>query len=408
VDRVKYLLVGAGVGSFNAAKRIIKADADACIAMVGKQRVPPYDLPPLSKEFLRGTKSEAQIIYESEDRLRQLGVDLRLSTRVLKLDAEQRIVTLDKGGPIQFEKAFLSPGAQPIPLSAVGAHLPGVHYLRTLDDAAGIIADASASRRAVIVGAGFIGLEVAASLVTMGLDVTVVEAMSRVWPRFADDALAVHVQQHCERNGVKFRLGEMVLEVRGDARAREVITASGAVLPADLICVGIGVRPNIKLAAEAGLRIDNGIWVDDRMRTSAAGIFAGGDAVNYPDPITGNRRRAEHWGHAEYCGQIAGMNMAGGDAKYEFISYVWSDIFDLHLEAAGERGDHDEVVVRGNMASGNFLVLYLKDGALLAYTGVNADPREFTALRRLIRSRQNLNAHLVELANPDINLRTFI
>lgn len=408
MDTVKYLLIGGGVGTFNAAKRIRKADPGARILLVSDERIPPYDLPPLSKEFLRGVKSEADITYESPEALRESGVDLKLSTRVVKLDAGKRVAELDNGEQVQYEKAFISTGARVVKLPVPGADLPGVHYLRTVDDTVGLSKDCLPGRKAVIIGAGFIGLEAAASMVKLGMDVTVVEAMPRIWPRFADEMLASHVQTFLEKNGVKFRLGEMVSELRGGVRVETVLTASGSSIPADVVCVGIGVRPNIELAQEAGLKIDNGIWVDDHMRTSDPNIYAGGDVVNYPDPITGKRRRAEHWGHAEYCGQIAGMNMSGGDSKYDFVSYVWSDIFDMHLEAAGDEAEYDEIVLRGEMESGSFLMLYLHNGHLSAYTSVNSDPKEFTTLRRLIRGKQNLAARVDELKNPEINLRTFL
>ena len=404
----KYLLVGGGLASLHAAKRIRKSDADGTVLLVGDDPLPPYDLPSLSKEYLRGIKSESDVIYETEAALEALAVKCRLATSVKGIDIANSQVTLADGDSIRFEKLLLAPGTRPRRLDVPGSKLPGVHYLRTMADSRGLAADALPGRRAVVIGAGFIGLETAASLIQMGLSVTVVEPMPEIWPRFADSELAGFVRKHCETRGVRFLTSERVEEITGPDRVRAVRLASGASVACDLVCIGIGVIPNVEIAQEAGLEVDNGIVVDRKMQTSRPGVFAAGDVANYPDPVAGRRRRAEHWGHAEYSGQIAGANMSGGNAEYDFVSYVWSDIFDLHIEAAGDEDKIETVISRGAKSASGFTMLYLRGGRLSSYCGVNANPKEFSVLRKLIRNGTSLIGKDAELADPFFPLKTLI
>jgi 3-phenylpropionate/trans-cinnamate dioxygenase ferredoxin reductase subunit len=405
---VKYLLVGGGLASLHAAKKIRKNDASGTLLLVGDDPLPPYHLPSLSKEYLRGIKVESELIYETESDLAAQAIECRLATSVQSLDADLRQATLDGGETVRFEKLLLAPGTRPRRLDVPGSGLPGVHYLRTMADSRGLAADLGPGRRAVVIGAGFIGLETAASLIQIGLTVAVVEAMPEIWPRFADPRLAAFVRRHCEARGVRFLTGERVTGIAGPDRARSVRLASGAVLDCDLVCIGVGVVPNVEVAHHAGLKVENGIVVDERMQTSRPGIFAAGDAANYPDPVAGRRRRAEHWGHAEYSGQIAGANMSGGAAVYDFVSYVWSDIFDLHIEAAGDEAEIETVIARGAMSPKGFTMLYLRDNRLSSYCGVNASPKEFATLRKLIRTRTPLDGKHEALADPLHPLKTLL
>jgi 3-phenylpropionate/trans-cinnamate dioxygenase ferredoxin reductase component len=402
-----FLLIGGGVAAYNAAKGIRRANAAARIVMVSADNLPPYALPPLSKEFLRGEQSESDIVYPSLD-AKGGTIDILLSTEAVDLDPEGRGVVLSDGRRIGFGKALLATGASPILLAAPGADLRGVFYLRSASDARQIAGAAASARNAVVIGAGFIGLEVAASLRKLGVNVTIVEAQARIWPRFADANVAEVVRARCAAEGIKFVTGERVIGVNGDGHVKSVSTSSGLRLDCDLVCVGIGIMPNTALASAAGLEVANGVVVDATMRTSAPEIFAAGDVVSFPDPICGRRLRAEHWGHAEYSGQIAGGNMAGGAANYDFMSYAWSDVFDLHIETAGYIEDHDEIVVRGDGNGASFTSLYLRGGALVGYCAINAEPVEFTAFRRLIRSRQPLSSHIASLRDISVNVRSLV
>ncbi len=404
---VKYLLIGGGLASAEAAKQIRRVDAEGSIALVSEERLLPYNRPPLSKEYLRGEATEALEFASAAD-YEELRVTTVLGSAVTSLDAAASTATLDNGEVYSYEQALLATGGSPVRLPVPGADLAGVYYLRDAGDADAIGAAAKEAKRAVVVGAGFIGLETAASLRQMGLDVTVVEMADAIWPRFADRNLAAHVQKLSEARGVEFLMGSPVEGFEGDGGSVSAVLAGGTSVACDLAVVGVGIRPNTGLAEGAGLEVDNGVVVDEQMRTSAPNVFAAGDVANYPDPIFEKRRRVEHWGHAEYSGQVAGANMAGEEMRYDLLTYVWSDIFDLHLEAAGDEGESDTSVVRGDLEAGSFTVLYLKEDRMTAYFSVNTPAREFPVFQRLIRRKKDLGGRLDELRDPDFNVRELL
>ena len=396
----KYLLIGGGLASSQAAKQLREQDPHGAITLVGEEPHVPYDRPPLSKEFLRGEKPRDALFFDPEQYFRDQGVGLVLGVAAQRLDLGKKTALLANGEGIAFEKALLATGGRPVHLKLPGGDLPGVHYLRTLDDSAAIAAEAGPGKRAVLIGAGFIGMEVAASLTQQGVQVTVIEAQSHIWPRFTDSSLAGFFQDYCTERGVTFHTNEMVTEIRGKGRPSSVLTRSGKALPCDFVCIAVGIVPNVELAQQAGLRVDNGIVVNEYLQSSHPDIYAAGDVANYLDPVVGKRRRVEHWGHAEYCGQLAGQNMAGGRTPYDLLTYVWSDIFDLHLEFAGDESEHDRVLLRGRSQDKSFTVLYLKHQALTAYFAINASSKEFPALQRLIRLKKDLTGKEAQLQDP--------
>jgi NADPH-dependent 2,4-dienoyl-CoA reductase/sulfur reductase-like enzyme len=405
---VRYLLIGGGVASYNAARQIRRADATGSILIACQEPVAPYDRPPLSKEYLRGEKTSAELAYESIDDLRSENIGLALNTAIESIDSAGKTARDASGAVIRFDKALIATGGRPVQLSLPGVDLRGVHYLRTLADADGIAAEATQGRAAVVIGGGFIGVELAGSLVERGLSVTVIEALPRIWARFAEEELSGFIQRYCADRGVAFRTETSVAALKGSGTVSEVITGTGDSMPADLVCIGVGIRPNVELASDAGLTVDNGIVVDEFLRTSNPAIYAAGDVINYFDAIAGRRRRVEHWGHAEYSGQIAGKNMAGESVPYDFLSYVWSDIFDLHLEFAGDESDHDQVLLRGAFDDKSFAMLYLKNGRLSAFYAINASDRDLGSLRRLIQTKKDLSGRQADLQNPESNVRDLL
>jgi NADPH-dependent 2,4-dienoyl-CoA reductase/sulfur reductase-like enzyme len=405
---VKYLLIGGGIACHAAAKQIRRTDPGGSLLIVGEEPLPPYDRPPLSKEVLRGEKAPEDIVYDSATVLAEQGIELALDVRVEALEPVLKRATFSDGETVHFEKALIATGGRPIHLPLPGAELRSVHYLRNAADSAAISAEAQSGRSAVVIGGGFIGLEVAASLAQRGVAVTVIEALPHIWARFAGAELAGFFQRYCSARGVEFRTSETVTELRGDGRVSSVVLKSGTVLECDFVCIGVGIRPNVELAQAAGLTVDNGIVVDEFLRTSHPDIYAAGDVANYPDNVFGKRRRVEHWGHAEYCGQVAGRNMAGEEAAYNFLTYVWSDIFDLRLEFAGDESEHDRILQRGRFEDNKFTVLYLKDGRLTAYFAVNTPAREFSVFRRLITMKKDLAGHEAELEDPSTELRPLV
>ena len=396
----KYLLIGGGLASSQAAKQLREQDPQGPITLVGAEPHVPYDRPPLSKEFLRGEKPRAELFFDPEQYFHDHDINLTLGIAVRQLDLASKTALLAEGEASAVENALTPTGGRPVSLKLPGGDLPGVYYLRTLDDSAAIAAEAGPGKRAVIIGAGFIGMEVAASLTQRGVRVTVIEAQPHIWARFADATLAGFFQDYCAQKGVIFHTSEMVAEVRGQGRPSSVVTRSGTELPCDFVCIGVGIVPNVELAQQAGLEIDNGVLVNEYLQSSHPDIYAAGDVANYLDPVFGKRRRVEHWGHAEYCGQLAGQNMAGARAPYDLLTYVWSDIFDLHLEFAGDEQEHDRVLVRGRFEDKAFTILYLKDSVLRAYFAINAGSKEFPPLQRLIRGKKDLTGKEAQLQDP--------
>jgi NADPH-dependent 2,4-dienoyl-CoA reductase/sulfur reductase-like enzyme len=408
METTHYLLVGGGLAAHQAAKQIRQLDAKAALTLVGQEPHVPYDRPPLSKEFLRGDKPRNELFYDPASWYADQHIDTLLGTSVQHLHLPEKTARLSNGRVLGFEKALIATGGRPIRLPIPGADLPGVHYLRTVDDADTILSHASAGARCVIIGAGFIGLEIAASLTHLGVHATVIESQSHIWPRFANRALAETIQGYCTQKGVVFRTDETVQHIERHHDRMAVSLRSGLTLPCHFVVIAIGITPNIELARDAGLSVTNGIVVDEFMQTSHPDIYAAGDIVNYADPIFGKRRRVEHWGQAEYTGQIAGKNMAGAQEPYDLVTYVWSDIFDLHLEFAGDESEHDEVLLRGKLEPMKFTQLYLKNKRLCAYFSINAGAKDFQPMQQLIRSKKDLSAYTSQLQDPTVPVKTLL
>ncbi|HJU05768.1 MAG TPA: FAD-dependent oxidoreductase [Nitrospiraceae bacterium] len=405
MDSTKYLLIGGGLASGQAAKQLRQQEPEARITLVGEEPYVPYDRPPLSKEFMRGEKARKEVFFEQPEYFEEHCIEVILSTAVQRLDLSNKTAVLANGRTFGFEKALLATGGRPVRLSLPGQDLAGVHYLRTLDDATGISAETTPGKRAVIIGAGFIGMELASSLTQRGVHATVVETQAHIWPRFADATLAGTIQNYCAGKGVTFRTNDQVREIRGSERVSSVLMQSGDTLPCDLVCLGVGIIPNVELAQQAGLEVNNGIVADEYLQTSHPDIYAAGDVVNYLDPLFGKRRRVEHWGHAEYCGQLAAQNMAGANNRYDLVTYVWSDIFDLHLEFAGDEHEHEQVLTRGRLEDNSFTILYLKQHELKAYFAVNASAKDLPILQRLIRQKKDLTGKETQLQNATVPLK---
>jgi 3-phenylpropionate/trans-cinnamate dioxygenase ferredoxin reductase subunit len=404
----KYLLIGGGLASSQAAKELRKNDTGGSITLVGEEAYVPYDRPPLSKEFLRGEKTREELLFDPERYFHDHRIALLLGLAVRQLDQIRKTAVLSNNDTITFEKALIATGGRPVRLPVPGADLEGVHYLRTIDDSLAIAAEASHGKRAIVVGGGFIGMEVAASLTQRGVQVTVIEMEKHLWPRFADEKLAGFFQGYCEKKGVVFLTNTRVSEIRGNGRPSSVLTASGQDLPCDFVCIGAGIILNTELAQEAGLTVQNGVLVNEHLESSHPGIYAAGDVANYWDPVFNKRRHVEHWGHAEYCGQLAGRNMTGAHEKYDLLTYVWSDIFDLHLEFAGDESEHDQVLLRGGMEDASFAVLYFKQHALRAYFGINLNAKDLPLLQRLIRQKTILSGKETQIQDPGIPLKSLL
>jgi 3-phenylpropionate/trans-cinnamate dioxygenase ferredoxin reductase subunit len=399
-----FVIVGAGMAGGKAAETLREEGFDGRIVLLGAEADRPYERPPLSKDYLRG-EADRTAVYLQEDPgwYEQHDVELRMSTPVASLDVAGRAVVLDGGERVDYDALLLTTGAEPKRLPVSGADLPGVHVLRTVEDSDTLRAVLDAGGRLVVVGAGWIGCEVAASARQRGLEVTVVEPLSLPLERVLGPELGafyrdVHVDQ-----GVQFRLADSVAAIEGAGRAERVRTNDGATLDCDAVVIGVGVAPRTALA-EGVLDVDNGILVDAGLRTSAEGVFAAGDVANQDHPLFG-RLRIEHWANALEQGPAAARAMLGRVVSYDRVPYFFSDQYDVGMEYAGVSRPDDEVVFRGDPASGEFIAFWLRDGRVVAGMNVNVwDVNEH--IQALVGVEATVEAE--RLRDPDVALDALV
>jgi len=402
-----YVIVGASLAGAKAAETLRGEGFDGNIVLLGEEDERPYERPPLSKGYLLGKEDRSTIFVHEEGWYAENGVDLRLGVRVTALDPGAKQVSLADGGTIAYDRVLLATGASPRRLNAPGADLDGIMYLRRVGDSERLQAALRGAGQVVTVGGGWIGLEVTAAAREAGCEVTVVEPeLVALHRQLGPELGGVFTDLHKE-HGVVFRFRESVTEFRGSGgKVNGVVTSSGAVLPADLVVVGIGAIPATGLASDAGLDVGNGVIVDAGLRASAPGVFAAGDVANAYHPLYRKHVRVEHWANALNGGPAAAKSMLGQGVSYDAVPYFYSDQYDLGMEAAGlpEPDTYDRVVYRGDLAGREFVAFWLSDGMVMAGMNVNVwDVND--DIQALIRSRRRVaEARLADLdvAIPDL------
>jgi NADPH-dependent 2,4-dienoyl-CoA reductase/sulfur reductase-like enzyme/nitrite reductase/ring-hydroxylating ferredoxin subunit len=377
----RIVIVGGGAAGFAAAEMLRREGFTGSVTMLSADDAAPYDRPNCSKDYLAGNAPEEWMPLRPPEFYRDQSIDLALRTEVADIDARGRRVRLADGRDVAFDKLLLATGAEPVRLDIPGANSPHVHVLRSLADSRAIIATAKTARRAVVIGASFIGLEVAASLRTREIEVHVAAPEQRplqrvLGPEFGDFVRAIHVQ-----HGVVFHLGETATAI--DAGA--VKLKGGTSLPADLVVVGVGVRPRIQLAERAGLKIDRGIAVNEYLETSAPGIFAAGDIARWPDACSGEQLRIEHWVVAERQGQTAARNMLGQGQRFSEVPFFWSQHYDVPIAYIGHAETWDTLDIDGDIKARDAIARYRRGGRLMAVASIFRDLdnlREEAAMER--------------------------
>jgi apoptosis-inducing factor 3 len=372
----RVVIIGGGAAGNSAAETLRREGYGGSIIIVDPDRDAPYDRPNLSKDYLAGNAPEEWIPLHPPEFYQERGIELRRGPRVTAIDPAERRVRLDDGGELPYEALLIATGASPVRLGPdFDRASPAVHYLRSLADSRRIAGAAREGGRAVVLGASFIGLEVAASLRARRMEVHIVAPDVRPLGRIMGPEIGDWIRALHEAHGVVFHLGQTAREIRDGT----VTLEDGSRLPAELVVAGIGVRPNLALAEAAGLALDRGVRVDERLATSAPGIFAAGDIARWPDPHTGAPIRVEHWVVAERQGQVAARNILGAGERFEAVPFFWSQHYDQTIAYIGHAERWDRLELDGDLAANNFGVRFLGDGRLLALATVGRDQASLEA-----------------------------
>ncbi len=394
------VIVGASLAGAKAAEGARDQGFEGKVVLIGDESAAPYERPPLSKDVLRGDKGPEVTTVHPDGFYEEHAIEL-VHDSVTGIDVSERSVTLAGGGTLGFGTAVLATGCAPRRLPIAGADLDGVHYLRTIDDSLRLQSAIRRASRVAVIGAGWIGSEVAASARQMGAEVVMIDPAAVPLQRVLGDEIGGVFRDLHSDQGVELRLGRGVTELRGSGAVESVVLDDGSAEVADVVVVGIGVVPRVELAEQAGLDVDNGVVADELLESSASGIFVAGDVASAFHPHYGRRLRVEHWANALNQGFAAGRNAAGAGEPYSRIPYFFSDQYDLGMEYVGFGGAGDALSVRGELSSREFIAFWHRDGVVTAAMSVNVwDVVE--DLRSLIESGRPIDA--VRLADPDVAL----
>jgi len=369
------VIAGGGAAGLAAADMLRREGYEGPLTIISADDAPPVDRPNLSKDYLAGTAQEDWVPLRSSDFYRDRKIELLLSSRISSLDTKRKIVVLENGKQIQFDALLLATGAEPIHLPIEGATDSQVQYLRTFADSKAIIARAVSAKRVVVVGASFIGLEVAASLRARGITIDVVAPENQPLEKIMGPEIGRFIRKLHEDHGVTFHLGQTVKRMDG----RKVILSGGQRLEADFLVLGVGVRPTIALAEQAGLAGDRGIAVNEYLETSAPGIFAAGDIARWPDPHSGERIRVEHWVVAERQGQVAARNILGRREKFDAVPFFWSQHYDVAINYVGHAEKWDRIEIDGDLNARDCAATFKRDGRTLAVVTISRDLQSLQA-----------------------------
>ncbi|HSV01998.1 MAG TPA: FAD-dependent oxidoreductase [Phenylobacterium sp.] len=363
------VVVGGGAAGAVAVETLRHEGYAGRITLLSADASVPVDRPNLSKDYLAGSAPEDWIPLRSKDFYAEIGVELHLETHVSSLDTNARTLETRDGRRFAYDALLLATGAEPVRLPLPGGDRPQVHYLRTLADSRSIIQAAETARKAVVLGASFIGLEVAASLRTRGLEVHVVAPETIPMERVLGRDVGEFVRKLHQDKGVIFHLGKTAQEIQD----QQVLLPDAETIAADLVVIGVGVRPDVALAERAGLALDRGVVVDEFLQTSAPGVFAAGDLARWPDPHTGERIRVEHWVVAERQGQTAARNMLGRRERFDAVPFFWSQHYETPINYVGHAERWDEVRIDGDLAAGDCRIDYRLGGRTLAVATIGRD-----------------------------------
>jgi 3-phenylpropionate/trans-cinnamate dioxygenase ferredoxin reductase component len=400
-----FVIVGASLTGAKAAETLREEGFDGRIVLVGAEAERPYERPPLSKDYLRGEAEREKVYVHPQGYYAEHDIELRLGRAAVSLNTAGSELALDDGERLRYDRLLLATGAEPRRLTIPGAGLDGVLYLRSVAECDDLRERLDAGGSVVVIGAGWIGAEVAASARQRGLEVTVIDPLSVPLERvLGTEVGGIYRDVHVE-HGVQMLMGTGVEAFEGTTAVERVQTSDGRELACDFVVVGVGVQPRTQLAAQAGLAVDNGILVDEHLQTSVPGVFAAGDVANAHHPFYGERIRVEHWANALHQGPVAARAMLGQSAVYDRLPYFFSDQYDVGMEYAGFARTWDRVVFRGDPATREFIAFWLVGDRVVA--GMNLNVWDVTdSIQRVITERVAVDDG--RLADPDVALEDLV
>jgi 3-phenylpropionate/trans-cinnamate dioxygenase ferredoxin reductase component len=405
---VDFLLIGGGMASAHCAAELRRRGAEESVLLVGREPEPPYERPPLSKEYMRGEAERADAYVNPVDWYEENGVELLTGTNVMALDPAARTAKLQGGEEVRFGQALIGTGAMVNILRVEGAENEGIHYLRAFGNSDAIRADAEGAEHVVLIGGSYIGAEVAASLTARGTKCTIVTMEDLALSRTFGERAGRFFHELLESKGVTIHGGEELEAYEGDGRVKGVVTKSGLAIGCDAVVVGAGVRPDAMLAQHAGLAVEDGIVCDSKLQTSVQGIYAAGDCCSYESVVHGRRLRVEHWDVAMQQGTHAARNLLGENADYEVVPYFFSDLADwASLEYVGPAYEWDEEIWRGDPDSAEFFVWYLKDDRVAGALSVERS-EDLAEARRMLADGVDVSAAKDRLADPGSDLSAIV
>jgi NAD(P)H-nitrite reductase large subunit len=399
----KFVILGGGMVAGYAAKQLVELGLQSGeLAILSADDSVPYERPPLSKGFLAGKDTEEAIRISPEDFYKKQGIELRLECEVSAVDPKRKRLILKSGEEFGFNKLIVATGARPRTLNVPGAKLRNVYSLRTLDDSKIIRSALEKAKHGVVIGGGFIGMEVAAVLTQKGLEVTMVLSDDRIWKRLFSHEMSSFFQAYYTARGVRIIKSAAVTELRGGGAVASAVLRDGQNIPCELVVAGIGVQPVIEMLTSSGLDVKDGVMVNEYLETSQPDIYAAGDVANYQDVLFGKRRRVEHWDNAVSQGQYCARSLMGERTPFKHVPYFFSDVFDLSYEYWGDSSGADQVIHRGDLPSKSFSVWWLRQKTVVAAFTMNRPDEERDVAPKWIESRQTVSAKKLEDASQPI------
>lgn len=403
MNQSKIVILGGGMVAGYAAKQLVElALPKGELAILSADNTVPYERPPLSKSFLAGKDSEDAIKINPDEFYKDHGIELRLECQVASIDLKRKCLILKSGEEFGFQQLIIATGARPRTLTIPGSQLHNLFYLRTLSDSKTIRNAAEKAKHAVVIGGGFIGMEVAAILAQKGIEVAMVVNDERLFKRLFSAEMSRFFESYYGAKGVRLIKSMSVTELRGGEVVSAAVLKDGQIISCDLVVAGIGVQPAIEIVKDSGLKVDDGILVNEYLETSHSDVLAAGDVANYQDVLFGKRRRVEHWDNAVSQGQYCARSLMGDKTPFRHVPYFFSDIFDLSYEYWGDSAHADQVIHRGDMSSNSFSVWWLNQQRVVAAFTMNRPDEERNVAPKWIESAQRVTSTKLKDASQPI------